>query len=114
MKAPWKLGAGSRVLAPRRQLASPSLRHRVTTSLLTFALLMACAGCAQYGVTETHHFTTEHAFTDAAAARAQKDADGICERKKLVAVKTTGACSLNRCTTHFQCMTQADAAKYKQ
>jgi hypothetical protein len=77
-------------------------------------LVLACTGCAQYAVTETKHFTIEHAFTDAAAARAQKDAEGTCAQKKLVAVKTSGACTLTRCTTHFQCMSKADAGKYKQ
>ena len=85
-------------------------RPRVTGhwSLL---LVLACSGCTT--IEETNHFTVEHAFTDAAAARALKDAERTCAHKRLVAVKTSGACSLQRCTPHFQCMSKEDAAAYK-
>lgn len=75
-------------------------------------LLLACSGCGSV-VTETNYFTIEHAFTDAATARALKDAEKTCAQKRRVAVKTSGACSLARCTTHYQCMTQDDAATYQ-
>jgi hypothetical protein len=86
----------------------------LVTGHWSLLFVLACAGCAQYGVTETNYFTIEHAFTDTAAARAQKDAGDTCARKKLIAVKTSGACTLTRCTTHFQCMSKEDAGKYKQ
>ena len=77
-------------------------------------LLLACAGCGTHiGVKETQHLTIEHAFTDAAAAGARNDAERMCARKRLVAVRTSGTCSLTRCTTHFQCMNDADAEKYR-
>jgi hypothetical protein len=76
-------------------------------------LLLACAGCAQYGTTDTQYITTEHAFTEAAAARALSDADRVCRTRKMVAVKTGGACTLARCTSHYYCMSPADAEKYK-
>lgn len=74
--------------------------------------LLALSGCTST-ITETRHLTLEHAFTDAAAARALKDAERTCAQKRLIAVKTSSACSLQRCTTHYQCMTREDADKYK-
>lgn len=81
-------------------------------SLIVTALL-AFSGCAST-ITETRHLTIEHAFTDAAAARALKEAQTTCAQKRLVAVKTSSACTLTRCTTHYQCMDKADANKYRQ
>jgi hypothetical protein len=75
--------------------------------------LLALSGCAST-VTETNYFTLEHAFTDAAAARALKDAERLCAQKRLVAVKTSGACSLTRCTSHYHCMSKDEAATYQK
>jgi hypothetical protein len=77
--------------------------------MLCTALLLACTGCGSV-VTQPNYFTLEHAFTDAAAARAFQEAAKTCAHKKLAAVKTGGACSLTRCTTHYQCMTREEAA----
>jgi hypothetical protein len=76
-------------------------------------LLLVLAGCASR-VTESNYFTLEHAFTDAAAARALQDAEKLCAQKRLAAVKTGGACSLARCTSHYQCMSPDDAAVYQK
>ena len=84
---------------------------------LCLALMLACAGCSAPPLLvaqETNYLTYEHAFTEAAAADARKDAGKLCARTKLVAVRTSGACTLTRCTTHFQCMNKADAGKYRQ
>lgn len=88
-------------------------------SLVTLAAL--CAGCTAQ-VTQTYYsdrdsFDTnnvafEHAFSDSAAAEARRRADSQCGWRKRVAVETSRACSLDRCTVIFQCMTAADAAAY--
>lgn len=85
-------------------------------AFFSFALVTACAGCAtsQLVVKESNYLTYEHAFTEAAAADALKGAKRNCAEKKLAAVRTSGACTLTRCTTHFQCMSKADAGKYRQ
>ena len=90
----------------------PSFRR----SLVVTALL-ACAGCGAPPLLvtqESNYLTYEHAFTEAAAADARKGAEGTCAQKKLIAVRTSGACTLTRCTTHFQCMNKADAATYQK
>ena len=63
---------------------------------------------------EGNYFTYEHAFTDAAAETVRKNAERQCGQKKLVPVKTSGTCSLSRCTTHFQCMKPDEAAAYQK
>jgi hypothetical protein len=62
---------------------------------------------------EGNYLTYEHAFTDAAAEIVRKNAESLCGQKKQAAVRTSGACSLTRCTTHYYCMDQADAAAYR-
>ena len=76
-------------------------------------LLLACAGCTAHTnpYKPVNHFTHEHAFTEAATERSRRDAQETCAQKKLVAARTGGTCSLTRCTTHYQCMTQEEAAK---
>jgi len=97
-------------------LSRPHALPAVRRSLVVTALL-ACAGCSAPPLLvaqETNYLTYEHAFTEAAAADARKDAGKLCARTKLVAVRTSGACTLTRCTTHFQCMSKEDAGKYRQ
>ena len=93
------------------------MRVRRDRSLVTghwsLLLVLALSGCASV-VTETNYFTLEHAFTDAAAARALKEAEKTCAYKRLIAVKTSGACSLAKCTSHFQCMSKDEAATYQR
>ena len=83
---------------------------------------MVCAGCStqswqtfygERGRFETNYLTFEHSFTDAGAADARKRAQTQCAYRKQAAVRTSGTCSLTRCTTNFQCMDAADAAKYQ-
>jgi hypothetical protein len=90
--------------------------------LLFFAWVLAVsAGCqqatqisySQEGAFERSHLSFEHAFTDAGAADAARRARDQCAQRKRLAVETNRACTLTRCTTHFQCMDPADAAKYQ-
>lgn len=87
----------------------------IVRAFFPFALLMACAGCAtpQLVVMESNYLTYEHAFTDAAAEAARKSAEKQCAQKKQIAVRTSGVCSLTRCTVNYQCMNKADAGGYK-
>jgi hypothetical protein len=84
-------------------------------ALLIAALLLGCSGCNLSsfcpgcdGVTiatplESNYITFEHPFTDAAADEARIRAERICGQRKQIAFKTASACSLTRCTTHYQC-----------
>jgi hypothetical protein len=67
---------------------------------------------AEQGGSETSYVTFEHPFTDAGAEEARKRAERQCGYKKQTAIKTKSTCSLSRCTTSFQCMLPAEAAKY--
>src|SRR6185295_10700067 len=94
-------------------------------SRVTMLLLLAACGVTDtvrtnqvfYGdrnyITGTNYLTFEHAFTDAAEAEAKRRADAQCAQRKRAAVKTEGRCTLQSCTTSFQCMTPEDAAKYQ-
>jgi hypothetical protein len=84
------------------------------------ALLMVATltGCASIGagnpivVMQGNYMTFEHPFTDAAAEDVRKKAGRLCEQRKQVATRTESVCSLTKCTTHYQCVDAADAAKY--
>jgi len=84
---------------------------------LIVTALLACTGCGapspQLVAQESNYLTYEHAFTEAAAVEARRLAEATCAKNKRVAVKTSSACSLQRCTTHYQCMDKADADKYR-
>lgn len=62
---------------------------------------------------EGNYLTYEHAFTDAAAENVRKSAESLCRQKKQAAVRSSGTCSLTRCTTHYYCMTPVEAAPYQ-
>lgn len=72
------------------------------------ALALACAGCGgAYPVTmESNYLTYRHPFTDAAAAAVRRSAEELCGQRKQHAIRTSGACSLNECTTHYQCVSE--------
>lgn len=61
---------------------------------------------------DTNFLTLEHAYTDEALAGARARAERECGRQKRLAVQTQRACSLSRCTTHYQCVTAKDAKEY--
>jgi hypothetical protein len=88
---------------------------KVPRAFCLFALLLACAGCAnQLVVMEGNYLTLEHPFTDAGAESARAIAERECKPRQQVAVRTSGACSLTQCTTNFQCMAPAEAKQYQQ
>src|SRR5262245_25131870 len=94
-------------------------------------LLTACAGCATSSLVDSlpptsyspsnqfssfgegNYVTYQHAFTDAAADTVGKNAERQCGQKKLIAVKLSSTCSVERCTTHFYCINAADAPQYQ-
>ncbi|MCC7484616.1 MAG: hypothetical protein IT529_06460 [Burkholderiales bacterium] len=63
---------------------------------------------------DTNYATFDHPFTEAGAGGAKARAESQCAGKKQVAVMTSRACTLSRCTTSFQCMSPEDAAGYQQ
>lgn len=78
--------------------------------ILIVALLSLGAGCAPtVEVTEHRNYMTfDHAFTDRAAEDVRQRAEKTCAKKKQIAVRTSRACSLDRCTTNYQCVDRDD------
>lgn len=85
-------------------------------SLISALAALFLAGCAgqQFATynSDTNYLTFNHPFTDKAAAEVASAADKLCRQRKQVAIQTTKACSLTQCTTHYQCMDEADVIKY--
>jgi hypothetical protein len=100
--------------------ASTMTRHLCV--LLLAALLSACAGfgdgvrvisydSGERWLNPNFHII-EHPFTDEGTARAKARADSLCASQQRRAVQSERACSLEKCTTHYQCVTAADAKSY--
>ena len=88
---------------------------KLLRALCFFALLLACAGCANpLVVMEGNYLTYEHPFTDVGAASVRALAERECKWRKQVAVRTSSTCSLTRCATNFQCMEPEEAKQYQQ
>ena len=88
----------------RKSKGRPVTGHR---SLVTLLLL---AGCGQQPfIAEHNYFTYDHPFTQAAAESARQNAEGRCRQRGEIAIQTSRACSLTRCTTSYQCASSADA-----
>ena len=99
---------------------------------LFLVLLTACAGCGTAALFDSlpptpyspsysfnifgegNYLTYDHAFTDAATESVRKNAESLCRQKKQVAVRSSGTCSLTRCTTHYHCMKPAEAAPFQE
>jgi hypothetical protein len=76
-------------------------------------LLLLDTGCARtIEVTrESNYITFDHAFTDRGAEEARQRADKVCAEKKQVTIQTSRACSLERCTTSYQCVDRDSLAR---
>lgn len=84
---------------------------------ITFVAALLLAACAEksllVGYEENENFLSfNHPFTDAAAADVRVRAERICGLRKQAVIQTSRTCSLEQCTTNFQCIDAADAAKY--
>jgi hypothetical protein len=77
------------------------------------ALLTGCAGSmdSPHFIREGNYLTFQHAYTEAAGSAVRQRAEKLCGEQKRAAVRTSGVCSLTRCTTHYQCMDEEDAAR---
>ena len=83
-------------------------------ALLTALLLAACADKSLLvGYEKDENFLSfNHSFTDAAAADVRTRAERLCGLRKQAVIQTSRTCSLTQCTTNYQCIDAADAAKY--
>ncbi len=84
---------------------------------LTGLTALLLAGCAEpsmlVGYEPNENFLSfNHEFTDAAAADARARAERLCGLRKQAVIQTSRSCSLTQCTTNYQCIDAADAAKY--
>jgi hypothetical protein len=84
---------------------------------ITFVAALLLAACAEksllVGYEENENFLSfNHPFTDAAAADVRARAERICGLRKQAVIQTSRTCSLEQCTTNYQCIDAADAAKY--
>ena len=87
----------------------------LAAALSLAACAIAVAGCAprSYLIVEQENYLTfDRPFTDASAASVRKDAGKRCGERALAAIKTSDTCSLTRCTTNYECMTEAEKEKY--
>lgn len=88
-----------------------AVRHfRLVPCALCLVVLAACAPRPHLIVDEGNYLTFEHPFTDAAAASVNENAQRHCGYTKRVAIRLSSTCSLKQCTTHYQCVSKADAA----
>ncbi len=85
----------------------------IASYLLLFTLLAASSGCSSLIVSAGDYLTYDHEFTDQAAAKAKADAEKLCAQRKQLAVQTSVACTMERCTTNFQCVDPKHPDEYK-
>lgn len=89
-------------------------RPALAIALLAVLLL---AGCADKNLLvgyepDENFLSFNHPFTDAAAADVRARAERLCGMRKQVVIQTSRTCSPEQCTTNYQCIDAADAAKY--
>lgn len=91
-------------------------RVALPVALLAALLLSACGEKnLLIGYEKDENFLSfNHAFTDAAAADVRARAERLCGLRKQAVIQTSRSCSLEQCTTNFQCLDATDAAKYRQ
>ena len=99
------------------------MKTKTVPLLLAVSLAASLAGCASdytllttddqnVRTQQTSYYAFNHAFTDKAEIAVRAKADELCAKRKLVAVRTSHACTLKSCTTNFQCMDAAVAQSY--
>ena len=86
------------------------------TRRLLFGLpILLLAGCADYQLAtyglDQNFLSFSHPFTDKAAAEVQASARRLCLKRGKAAIQTSNACSLEKCTTHYQCVDSAEVTK---
>jgi hypothetical protein len=96
-------------------LAAMNRKPVFPIAVLAALLLAGCADTTNYLVgyePDQNFLSFNHPFTDAAAADVRTRAERLCGLRKQAATQTSRSCSLTQCTTNFQCIDAADAAKY--
>jgi hypothetical protein len=93
-----------------------AMKRNPTLPIAVLAALLL-AGCADtnylVGYEPDENFLSfNHPFTDTAAADVRTRAERLCGLRKQAVLQTSRSCSLAQCTTNFQCIDAADAAKY--
>jgi hypothetical protein len=101
--------------APRIGILA-AMNPRPALAILGLAVLLL-AGCADKSLLvgyepDENFLSFNHEFTDAAAAEVRARAERLCGQRKQAVIQTSRSCSLTQCTTNFQCIDAADAAKY--
>lgn len=86
---------------------------RMTRCALLIALPIAVAGCSDLIVAADNYLTYDHAFNDAAAAKARQSAEKLCAQRKQMAIETRSVCTLSRCTTSYQCVSRENPGEYQ-
>ena len=90
------------------------MRKILSMTGLTALLLGGCAEPSMLvGYEPNENFLSfNHPSTDGAVADARARAEKLCGLRKQTAVQTSRTCSLTQCTTNYQCIDAADAARY--
>jgi len=92
------------------------MNPRPALPILGLAVLLL-TGCAEksllVGYEPNENFLSfNHPYTDGAAADVRARAERLCGLRKQAVIQTSRTCSLTQCTTNYQCIDAADAAKY--
>jgi hypothetical protein len=93
----------------RKSKGKGNLRHGTAAAVVAAAL---CGGCGPLPyIMEGNYLTYEHSFTDASLEAVRKSAERLCRQRDEAALETSRSCSLTRCTTSYQCMSDDDARR---
>ena len=83
--------------------------------LLSGLAILLMAGCADYQLSsygqDLNFLSFQHPFTDKAAADVLASAKRFCLKRGKAAIQTSNTCSLEQCTTHYQCVDPAGVIK---
>ena len=85
----------------------------IAACLLLLTLVAASYGCTGLIVSAGNYLTYDYPFTDEAAAKAKAEAEKLCAQRKQLAVQTSMACTMERCTTNFQCVDRKHPDEYE-
>ncbi|WP_291990974.1 hypothetical protein [Candidatus Accumulibacter sp. ACC007] len=92
-----------------QSLLAKSMTRR---TLLLVLLLSACSDnlLLSYG-DDTNFLLFDHPNSEKAIADVRARAEGLCAERKQQATKTESVCSLDNCTTNYQCMDKAGVVR---
>ena len=96
-----------------------NIKQPTILALLLTGILTGCADNTlmwtdedQVRFLDTNYLSFDHDFTEKASEDVRIRAERLCGYRKRIAVQTERACTLNFCTTNYQCVTKKDVKAY--